>query len=113
MVLEGRAADHFAQLISGERKLSFRRHRRVLLAQGPGGGIARVYERPPAGPHLPVIELVEGADRHIDLAPHFDHFGVTGPSREGTAAIVPTLAVTSSPSSPLPLVAARLRRPSS
>ena len=51
------------------------RHPRVELAQRAGGGVARVGEGGLAGRHALLVQLREGGQRQVDLAPHLDRRG--------------------------------------
>ena len=106
----GAALDR-AQLVGPEAQLPAGRDPRILLPQRAGGGVAGIDERPGAGLGLAAVELLEGRDRHVDLAPNLDDVGSPAAgSWRGMADIVITLAVTSSPTSPSPRVAARVSR---
>ena len=59
-----------AQAIGEERQRALRGHAGIELAHGPGGGIARVDKGFLATGALALVELVEVAAAHIDLAAH-------------------------------------------
>jgi hypothetical protein len=69
---EGRSAFDVAELVRPEAELARRGDGGVLLAERPGGGVARVDEGPGTGLGLTPVELVEGRDGHVDLAPYLD-----------------------------------------
>ena len=117
MPRERRAADDLAELVHPERQVALRRDRCVLLAQAAGRGVARVDEQPGAGRLGLLVHPLEAGDRQVHLAAHLEHLGHRtrfGVFRSrGTAPIVATLAVTSSPTRPSPRVAACTYRPPS
>jgi hypothetical protein len=51
------------------------RHRRIDLAHGAGGRVARIDERLETGCLLPRVQRVEIAPRHVNLAAHFEDGG--------------------------------------
>jgi hypothetical protein len=91
-----------------------RRHRRVELAQAAGGGVARVLERGLPAASMLRLEPLEVGHGQKDLAAHLQQpRPALARSRSGTAPMVRTWAVTSSPTLPSPRVAPRVRTPSS
>ncbi len=62
-----------AHLVGPEREGPAGGDRGVLLPQRAGGRVPRVDEQPLAGLGLAPVELLEGGDGHVDLAPHLDH----------------------------------------
>lgn len=78
----------------------------VHLLEGSGGGVARVGEcgEPVGVPFF--IQFGKGFIGHEDFPAHFQHGGAPGGRVRGTLRMVRTLAVTSSPTSPSPRVAA-------
>ena len=103
-----------AQVIEEDVERPARGDRRVLLAHGAGGGVARVGEGRLAGFLQGAVELGELRARHEDLAAHLE---VRRPRPAGRAApsgwprIVRRLGVMSSPTRPSPRVAPRTNRP--
>ena len=79
---ELRPADHLTELVGPERQPPLGGHRRILLAQAAGGGIARVDERAFTGRFVFDVERLEHRRRHVHLAPHLDdlrHVGTPEP----------------------------------
>ena len=81
-LLSRRRAVHHAERVGPEVQRPLRRHRRVLLAQRAGGGVARVDEEPLPQLGLALVHRLELGDRHVDLAAHLEHVGV-GAARLG------------------------------
>src|SRR5207248_3282963 len=73
MATEPRSSLSRAELVGPEGQLAAGRDLRVLLAQRSRRRVARVGEHPPAGLALATIELLEGGQRHVQLAPHLQH----------------------------------------
>ena len=69
----GRGHLQLADLVGPEREGPGGGDRRVLLAQGAGRRVARIDEEPLPGLGLAPIEVLEGGDRHVHLAPDLDH----------------------------------------
>ena len=69
------SGSHLPHLVGPERQRPGGRHPRILLAQRSGRRVARVHEEPLAGLRLAPVEVVEGGDGHVDLAPHLEHLG--------------------------------------
>ncbi len=73
---------HLAHRVGPEVQRPRRGDPRVLLAQGTGGGVARVDEESLPQLRLPLVHGLELGHRHVDLAPHLEHGGI-GPARLG------------------------------
>ncbi len=54
---------------------ALRRHRGIELAHRAGRGVARIDEELLAGRALPLVQRLEVAPRHVDLAAHLEHRG--------------------------------------
>ena len=111
---------HVAEAVGEEAERPPRRVLRVELADDAGGGVARIDEgllvlRAAFDElSLPLVERLEVVAAHEDLAAHLEHRrGDALQPRLGTAAIVRTVWVTSSPVSPSPRVAAWTSTPCS
>ena len=73
MAGETGAALDGAHLVGEHRELPAGGDLGVLLAQGAGARIAGIGEQAQAGLALALVELLEGGDRHVHLAPHLEH----------------------------------------
>jgi hypothetical protein len=108
-----------AETVREEAERSLRRIARIELADHAGGRIARIDEDllvlRAAFDELSLarVERSEIVEAHEDLAAHLETRASTPLRRLGTAAIVRTVCVTSSPVSPSPRVAAWTRSPRS
>ena len=102
---------HRPQLVGEEAQVAAGGDLGVLLAQRPGARVAGVGEQAQPGLALALVELLEGGQGHVDLAPHLQQPGQLDAggavSRSGTSAMVRTFSVRSSPITPSPRVAPR------
>ena len=62
-----------ADAVDPDREVALGGDLRVELAQGAGGGVARVRRRLLALGHEALVQPVEGGQREVDLAAHLEH----------------------------------------
>ena len=74
----GQRLRNLAPAVGEEAQRSRRRDARVLLAQRPGGGVARIGEDLASRRFLPLVERLEVRLGHVHLAADLQHVGRTG-----------------------------------